>query len=224
MSIALVSMTQPLIEGVTTPEELIVYCARVSNPENQHNVQTSPKLLSYLIKHKHWSPFEMVDVTFEVVTNRAIAAQLLRHKSLSFQEHSMRYSSNVSISDIDLRMQAKTNRQSSEDSYDPILSSGKAASVVFAEHMEQSMKLYNEMIDANIAKESARFILPLASQSRLYAKGSLRSWIHYLSVRMHPNTQLEHRDIAVGVYEILKVHYPCVMAACVDENVFVELS
>ena len=140
MEIKLVSITSPIIDELNSAEELIVYCARVSNPENQLNNETSPRLIKYLIKHKHWSPFEMVDMCVEIKTSRAIAAQILRHRSFSFQEFSQRYSVAQTIEDLELRNQAKSNRQSSTDVADSVWTA-EAMSV-----MERSIQAYNNMI------------------------------------------------------------------------------
>jgi thymidylate synthase (FAD) len=205
-----------------TPEEFVVYIARVSNPSNQMNVETAPRLINYLIKHKHWSPFEFVDMTVEIVTRRSIAAQILRHKSFSFQEFSQRYSSATNVQDIELRKQAEKNRQSSAEPFDPIIfktpednwdDNTRHASQAVSEFLQSSMKLYVELIDAGVAREVARDILPLATESRLYMKGSLRSWIHYLELRTLEDTQKEHRDIANGIRDIFTQNFPSISEA-----------
>jgi thymidylate synthase (FAD) len=209
MQTKLVSMTQSMIEGVNSGEELIVYTARVSNPENQMNMETADKLLKYLIKHKHWSPFEMVDVTIEIKTSRAIAAQILRHRSLSFQEFSQRYSAVAEIETIQLRAAGATNRQSSLEPCNPTLfNSSLYAEDIINEHLENSQQLYEELINKGVAKECARMVLPLATSSTLYVKGSVRSWIHYLQIRCDETTQLEHREIALNILDIFKVEFP----------------
>lgn len=208
MSVKLVSITHPYLVGQMTPEELIVYIARVSNPSNQMNMETAPKLLNYLIKHKHWSPFEFVDMTVEIVTRRSIAAQILRHKSFSFQEFSQRYSSATAIQSIELRKQAQKNRQSSAESYNPDWIGGVKLSDIVDGHFQSSLNLYNQMIDAGIAREVARDILPLATETTMYMKGNLRSWLHYLELRMGEDTQKEHREIANQIFEILKQNFP----------------
>jgi thymidylate synthase (FAD) len=222
MSVKLVSITHPSLEKEMTPEEFVVYIARVSNPSNQMNVETAPRLINYLIKHKHWSPFEFVDMTVEIVTRRSIAAQILRHKSFSFQEFSQRYSSATTIQDIELRKQAEKNRQSSAEPFDPIIfktpednwdDNTRHASQAVSEFLESSMKLYVELIDAGVAREVARDILPLATESRLYMKGSLRSWIHYLELRTLEDTQKEHRDIANGIRDIFVENFPNISGA-----------
>lgn len=222
MSVKLVSITHPSLEKEMTPEEFVVYIARVSNPSNQMNVETAPRLINYLIKHKHWSPFEFVDMTVEIVTRRSIAAQILRHKSFSFQEFSQRYSSATNVQDIELRKQAEKNRQSSAEPFDPIIfktpednwdDNTRHASQAVSEFLQSSMKLYVELIDAGVAREVARDILPLATESRLYMKGSLRSWIHYLELRTLEDTQKEHREIANGIRDIFTQNFPSISEA-----------
>lgn len=223
MSVKLVSITHPSLEKEMTPEEFIVYIARVSNPSNQMNMETAPRLLNYLIKHKHWSPFEFVDMTVEIVTRRSIAAQILRHKSFSFQEFSQRYSSATNVQEIELRKQAEKNRQSSAEQYDPTLSASilsnykvggevKASDAV-SDFLQASVRLYSELISAGVAREVARDILPLATETRLYMKGSLRSWLHYLELRTAEDTQKEHRDIANGTKEIFVENFPHISEA-----------
>ena len=187
---------------------LIAYCARVSNPENQHNRETAPRLLKFLIKHGHWSPFEMVDMTVEIKTSRAIAAQILRHRSFSFQEFSQRYSEVANIEHIELRKQAENNRQSSEDVIEePVINN------VVKHSVETAVMTYNKLITQGVAKEVARLVLPLAAESTLYMKGSIRSWIHYIDLRTQQNTQKEHRLIAEECKEILSANFPTVAKA-----------
>lgn len=203
MKTKLISLTSSTIG---TAEELIVYTARVSNPENQNNFETSEKLLTFLAKHKHWSPFEMADMTIEVVTSRAISAQILRHRSFSFQEFSQRYSAVTEIEPLQLRYKAETNRQSSSDVVD-------IDNIFYlqAETLQNlTHQLYNDMIESGIAKECARGILPLNTQTTMYMKGSVRSWIHYLQIRTAENTQLEHREIALSILEIFKKEFPII--------------
>jgi thymidylate synthase (FAD) len=215
VSVKLVSLTTPEFSSdidkiKMTPEEFIVYIARVSNPSNQMNMETAPRLINYLIKHKHWSPFEFVDMTVEIVTRRSIAAQILRHKSFSFQEFSQRYSSATSIQDIELRKQAEKNRQSSADPYNPDWVGGVKLSDIVDGHFQASLNLYNQMIAAGIAREVARDILPLATETTMYMKGSIRSWIHYLELRTADDTQKEHREIANKIKDIFIEHFPSV--------------
>ena len=208
MSVKLVSITYPKMDGLKTAEELISYCARVSNPSNQMNMETSPKLLSYLIKHKHWSPFEMVDMTVSIVTRRSIAAQILRHRSFSFQEFSQRYSTATDIQQIELRKQGKTNRQSSEE----VVLDSTLISLV-ENHMERGKELYDFLIEKGVARETARDVLPLATETTMYMKGSIRSWIHYLDLRCAQDTQLEHRHIADNIKDIFKENFPNISLA-----------
>jgi len=217
MSVKLVSFTEPtsLMEGnfngnfkIISPEELIVYIARVSNPSNQMNMETAPKLINYLIKHKHWSPFEFVDVTFEIVTRRSIAAQILRHKSFSFQEFSQRYSTATEIQPIQLRKQGKTNRQSSED----IIENYTLQRDV-EQHIANSKMLYQKLIEQGISRETARDVLPLSTETTMYMKGSVRSWIHYIELRCSADTQKEHREIAEDVKSIFVNQFPNISEA-----------
>jgi thymidylate synthase (FAD) len=205
-----------------TPEEFVVYIARVSNPSNQMNVETAPRLINYLIKHKHWSPFEFVDMTIEIVTRRSIAAQILRHKSFSFQEFSQRYSSATNVQEVELRKQADKNRQSSAEQFDPIIfktsddnwsDNTRYASKAVSDFLQASMNLYAELIDAGVAREVARDILPLATETTMYMKGSLRSWIHYLELRTLEDTQKEHREIANGIRDIFTQNFPNISEA-----------
>ena len=208
MSVKLVSITHPKMDGLSTAEELISYCARVSNPSNQMNMDSSPKLLSYLIKHKHWSPFEMVDMTVSIVTRRSIAAQILRHRSFSFQEFSQRYSTATDVQQIELRKQGKTNRHSSEE----IILDSTLRKMV-DNHLEKSKELYQYLIDEGVSRETARDVLPLATETTMYMKGSIRSWIHYLDLRCADDTQLEHRIIANNIKEIFIINFPNISEA-----------
>lgn len=213
MSVKLVSITNSSLDTEMTPEEFIVYIARVSNPSNQMNMETAPRLINYLIKHKHWSPFEFVDMTVEITTRRSIAAQILRHKSFSFQEFSQRYSSATNIQEIELRKQAEKNRQSSAELYNPEWVGGVKLSDIVSGHFQASLNLYNEMLQAGIAREVARDILPLATETSLYMKGNIRSWIHYLELRTLEDTQKEHRDIANDIREVFKQNFPNISEA-----------
>ena len=208
MNVSLVSITQPFISDLKSPEDIIAYCARVSNPTNQLNTKTEPKLLKFLIKHKHWSPFEMVDMTLEIKTSRAIAAQILRHRSFSFQEFSQRYSQAQVLEKLELRKQADKNRQSSTDEYQNSILQAKVR-----EHVAKGISLYNNLIEDGVAKESARMILPLTVETTMYMKGSIRSWAHYIDLRTEENTQKEHREIAEACKEIFKQNLPTVSEA-----------
>lgn len=212
MNVKLVSLTQPQINGyddeVMSAESIIAYCARVSNPENQHNVATAPKLLKFLIKHKHWSPFEMVNMCVEIETSRAIAAQILRHRSFSFQEFSQRYSKATELEDLELRTQAEKNRQSSSE-----VVTDKNANDLANLMMESSLDLYKQLMMMGVARESARMILPLGTKTTMYMNGSIRSWIHYIGLRTEQNTQKEHRDVANEIKEIFIQHFPNISEA-----------
>jgi len=204
MDVKLISLTEPLVEGIDNAEELIVYCARVSNPSNQLNVETSPKLIRYCIEHGHWSIFEQASMCVEVKTSRAIAAQIIRHKSFSVQEFSQRYSTSTSFEDIEFRLQGKTNRQVGDDVID--LSNELQANVDTA--LSFCKNVYNKLIDKGIAKECARMILPLTTSTTLYLNGTVRSFIHYLQLRTKQDTQKEHRDIAIEIQNIFKRQFP----------------
>ena len=209
MKTKLVSITKPEIEGLTSAEELISYCARVSNPSNQMNTETAPKLLAYLIKHKHWSPFEMASATIEIKTSRAIAAQILRHRSFSFQEFSQRYSTATELEDIEWRLQGKTNRQVGDQEVD--LSEVPAQLVKEAQN--KCLETYDYLIGIGVAKECARMVLPLNTSTTIYMSGTIRSWIHYVDIRAKEDTQKEHREIAYEIKDILKNHFPNIAEA-----------
>jgi thymidylate synthase (FAD) len=204
-----------LIWATPNAEELIVKMARVSNPKNATNTETGPKLLRYLLKHKHVSPFEMANMCVEIETTRAISPQILRHRSFSFQEFSQRY---ADISDVGsiilphLRSQDFKNRQNSNDDLKERLGGEKLAHFYrrMSTLIEDSKHLYQEMLSEGIAKESARFVLPLATPTRLYMNGTLRSWIHYLQLRCDPGTQLEHREIAETIKGIFCKEFPII--------------
>ena len=207
-------MSVKLVWVTTNAENLISDMARVSNPSNQGNYDTSDRLIRYLIKHRHWSPFEMASMCLEINTNRGIAAQILRHRSFSFQEFSQRYADVGALTDIEvpkLRRQDTKNRQNSTDDlpFEVKAELYDEASVL----IEQSKKLYNKMLDKGVAKESARFFLPIATPSRLYMAGTVRSWLHYIDLRSANGTQKEHMDIALGCKEILEQEMPNVCKA-----------
>lgn len=204
MQVRLISVTQPVLEGLVNPEDLISYIARVSNPSNQMNVETAPKLLKYLIKHKHWSPFEQVSITFEIETSRAIAAQILRHRSFCFQEFSQRYSESLNLESFNIRKQAEKNRQSSTD----ILDLPEEETNLLKDYLINGLKFYQQLLEKGAAKECARMILPLCTQTKLYMTGNLRNWIHYVELRSQEDTQLEHREIAIAIKEMLINMFP----------------
>ena len=206
-------MTVKLIQITPNPEEQIAYIARVSNPNNQDNPNYA-KLLAYCIKHQHWSIFEQAFMTLEIETTRGLAAQILRHRSFTFQEFSQRYADTTLLGGIplpELRRQDKSNRQNSID--DIPEEKQKELELTIARHFASSKDLYNELIRQGIAKECARFVLPLATPTRLYMSGSVRSWIHYIDLRSAHGTQKEHMDIAEQCREIFKEQLPTVSEA-----------
>ena len=198
-SIRMVSYTKPCIDGLETPQQLIAYCARVSNPENQNNHETADRLIKYLIRNAHWSPLEMVDVTFEIEIPRDIGRQILRHASFRFQEFSQRYAEALGFSDPrECRLQDTKNRQNSLPCLDEALTQEWFARQTHV--IELAEETYQWALDNGIAKECARVVLPEGlTMSRMYMKGSIRSWIHYLQVRKDPSTQKEHRAIALAI-------------------------
>jgi thymidylate synthase (FAD) len=209
MQVRIVSITEPVIEGILTPEDFISYCARVSNPSNQINTQTAPKLLKYLIDHKHWSPMEMVSMTFEIKTSRAIAAQILRHRSFSFQEFSQRYSNVSDFESFEIRKQAEKNRQSSTD----LLDLDEKDNEAIKQYLVAGAKIYENLLQKGAAKESARMILPQCTQTTLYMSGTVRSWIHYLDLRTQEDTQKEHREIAEAIKDTFINIFPNISEA-----------
>jgi len=216
--VSLVGMTSPsAITGCHTANELIAYAARVSNPANQNNEKTASKLLRYLIKEGHWSPFEMVSVTMEIKTTRDISRQILRHRSFSFQEFSQRYAvSEGFTTKREARKQHPTNRQLSMADDDPTRQ--KKAQEVFNEMQAEVAKVakdYYEMaLNNGIAKEQARALLPEGlTETTLYMAGTLRSWVHYCELRRGHGTQKEHIEVADKCWEILGVHFPDVVKA-----------
>jgi thymidylate synthase (FAD) len=207
MNVRIVSVTaSKLGEAELTPEELIVYTARVSNPSNQLNTETADRLIVYLAKNKHWSPFEMVDMCVEITTSRAIAQQILRHRSFSFQEFSQRYAEVVDMEHLQLRYQATKNRQSSTDELS--VEDWSHFNEKIHKHIISSTSLYKEMLSKGVAKECARFVLPLTTETKIYMKGSVRSWIHYLQIRCDEHCQLEHRQIAFAIRDIFAKEFP----------------
>ena len=204
---------EPGIMGLDNIQDLIAYCARVSNPSNQANTNTTAKLLDYLIKHKHWSPFEMASACIEINTTRDIARQFLRHRSFSFQEFSQRYANINDLSDDfvlrEARMQDPKNRQNSIDADNSELRSWWYAQQNLI--IEQVKRIYNEAIDRGIAKEQARAILPEGNTvSRLYVNGTIRSWIHYVELRSANGTQKEHMELAKAIAEAIGKIYPSI--------------
>jgi thymidylate synthase (FAD) len=198
-----------------SPQDIISYVARVSNPHNQTNFRTAAGLLKYCIKHAHWSIFETVTMTMEINTTRGIAAQVLRHRSFTFQEFSQRYADTKLLSDSinvpDLRRQDTKNRQNSLDNLAPGVV--KDYTLKIERHFEESMRLYNNLLDNGVAKECARFVLPLATPTRLYMTGSVRSWITYIQLRSGNGTQKEHQDIANECRKIFICMFPDIATA-----------
>jgi thymidylate synthase (FAD) len=212
MKVRLISCSQAveLPEYIKTPQELIAYCARVSNPANQLNIETSEKLIKYLVKHQHWSPLEMVSACLEIETTRDIARQILRHRSFSFQEFSQRYADPVKDLDFeyrDCRLQDLKNRQNSIEGADSDLQ--YAWYVAQRELIEKARETYKWAIDNGIAKEVARAVLPEGlTKSRMYMNGTLRSWIHYIELRCANGTQKEHMEIAKACAEVIAKIFP----------------
>jgi thymidylate synthase (FAD) len=203
-----------LVSFTPNAEQHIAYCARVSNPNNQDNDKFAG-LLKYCIKHKHWSIFEQAFMTLEIETTRGLAAQILRHRSFTFQEFSQRYADSSLLSETipvpELRRQDTKNRQNSIDDLDPefVALSNKQIETYFA----QGMSLYQHLLDNGVAKECARFVLPLATPTRLYMSGSLRSWMHYIDLRAANGTQKEHMEIAEMCKSIFKEQFPVIAEA-----------
>jgi thymidylate synthase (FAD) len=198
------------IIGVDDAQELIAYCARVSNPDNQNNKDTSEKLIKYLIKHQHWSPLEMVSACLEIETTRDIARQILRHRSFSFQEFSQRYADptkDLSFETRDARLQDPKNRQNSIDLSEEDRRLNEDFRMRQTEIIRQAKKVYEWAIYNGIAKEQARAVLPEGNTvSRLYMNGTLRSWVHYIDLRSANGTQKEHQEVAIAcAHEIAKI-------------------
>ena len=214
MKIKLISYSKPtdefIADGITDAQELVAFCARVSNPSNQLNTETSEKLINYLINNAHWSPLEMVSACLEIETTRDIARQILRHRSFSFQEFSQRYANPVKDLEFEIRearLQDDKNRQNSvETNNEDIISKWNDLQ---KEVIETSKKAYNWAIEAGIAKEQARSVLPEGNTvSRLYMNGTLRSWIHYIQLRASNGTQKEHMEIAKACAEVINIIFP----------------
>lgn len=203
-----------LVSVTPDAEKAMAYCARVSNPANQESENYS-KLLKYCIDHQHWSIFEMAFLTLEINTTRGIAAQILRHRSFTFQEFSQRYADTTLLAEdiplFELRSQDNKNRQNSIDNVPPEIKSKWGTKI--REHFAKSKSIYDGMIADGIAKECARFVLPLATPTRLYMSGSVRSWIHYINLRSAHGTQKEHMLIANDAKEIFKEQFPTISEA-----------
>lgn len=207
-------MTVKLISVTPDAEKTMAYVARVSNPANQDN-ENYAKLLAYCIKHNHWSVFEQSFMTLEIETNRGIAAQILRHRSFTYQEFSQRYADSSLLGEYipvpELRRQDTKNRQNSIDDLSEELKADLWLKI--NDHFKAGMELYKELLDAEVAKECARFVLPLATPTKIYMSGSCRSWIHYINLRSANGTQKEHMDIALACKEIFKEQFPSVAQA-----------
>ena len=207
-------MNVKLVTVTPKAEETMGYVARVSNPKNQDNPKVAG-LLSYCIKHGHWSVFEQAHMTLEIETTRGLAAQILRHRSFTYQEFSQRYADSSMLSKVipipELRRQDDKNRQNSIDDLDPFVV--QDFELKMQRHFVEGMKIYKEMLDAGVAKECARFVLPLATPTKLYMTGSVRSWIHYINLRSAHGTQKEHMDIAENCRSIFNEQFPIVAEA-----------
>jgi len=224
MNVRLVSYSQPTGEfrdmGIADAQELIAYCARVSNPSNQLNTESSEKLIRYLVRHQHWSPLEMVSACCEITTTRDIARQILRHRSFSFQEFSQRYADptrDLSFVCREARLQDTKNRQNSISTDDSELQVWWDAKQKFI--IESARVVYQEAINKGIAKEQARAVLPEGlTESRLYMNGTLRSWIHFIELRSGHGTQQEHMEVARACAEVIAKIFP-MSAEFVDQTV-----
>ena len=207
-------MNVKLVTVTPKAEETMGYVARVSNPKNQDNPKVAG-LLSYCIKHGHWSVFEQAHMTVEIETTRGLAAQILRHRSFTYQEFSQRYADSSMLSKVipmpELRRQDDKNRQNSIDDLDPFVV--QDFELKMQRHFVDGMKLYKDMLDAGVAKECARFVLPLATPTKLYMTGSVRSWIHYINLRSAHGTQKEHMQIAENCRAIFNEQFPIVAEA-----------
>ena len=206
-------MTVKLVSVTPDAEQLMAYIARVSNPSNQDNEKYAG-LLKYCIKHNHWSVFEQSNMTLEIETTRAIAAQILRHRSFTFQEFSQRYASSNDLGDInlpELRKQDLKNRQNSTDDLDPNLVDKFERQMITL--FSSAKSLYTQMLDAGVAKECARMVLPLCTPTRIYMTGSCRSWIHYINLRSAHGTQKEHMVIAEACRKVFTKQFPSVSEA-----------
>jgi len=206
-----ISVTQFLGDNPMTPEELIIYTARVSSPANQKNHATAPRLIKYLINHKHWSPFEMVDWTVEIYTSRAIAAQILRHRSFSFQEFSQRYAT-VDAEEFPLPEMRMVHKDGNRQGSGEVCHDERINGLVINQ-IQHATDLYARLLEQGIAPETARMVLPLCTPTRLYMKGSVRSWIHYFSARCDPHAQKEHRLIAKEIRNLFIKRFPQISAA-----------
>lgn len=211
MKVRLVAKTEPINVDAKNGQEFISFIARVSNPSNQNNFDTAPKLLKYLIKNLHWSPFEHVFMTVEIETSRAIAQQILRHRSFTFQEFSQRYAQALEFEKYEARSQDTKNRQNSIDDCSDF--DKDWFNSIQDYHWKLAYEDYEEALKRGIAKEQARMILPLNTATKLYMTGPIRSWIHYIDLRGGNGTQKEHRDIALECKRIFFEEYPDIAEA-----------
>lgn len=216
--VSLIGVTKPsaYVDGCHSAEELIAYAARVSNPANQNNKGTASKLLGYLIRENHWSPFEMVSMTMEIKTTRDISRQILRHRSFSFQEFSQRYAVSENFEYREARLQDTKNRQNSIDV--PVNADTRDLREFWrmkqAEVIRTSKEVYEWALANGIAKEQARAVLPEGNtETTLYMSGTLRSWIHYCDLRRGNGTQKEHMEVADKCWDIVKIHFPSIVQA-----------
>jgi thymidylate synthase (FAD) len=213
MKVELVAVTKPVKKEIEefTSEEMMAYVARVSNPSNQMNTETSSKLLKYCIKNSHWSVFEHINMTVEITTSRAIAAQILRHRSFVFQEFSQRYAEATNFEIYPARRQDTKNRQNSIDDLDEDTKEWFAMAQQLI--TEDARATYDEALRRGVAKEQARFLLPLSTETTLYMTGNVRNWIHYIELRSENGTQKEHADIAAAIKKIFKEQFPAISEA-----------
>lgn len=199
-------MKVSLISITPNAESTIAYCARVSSPRQDN--PDSEKLIRYLLDHGHWSPLEMASMTVEIQTSRAISAQIIRHRSFSFQEFSQRYSNAVDFEPVELRQQAEKNRQSSTN----VMQDSKLRGIV-EDAMQSCRDAYDALIAAGVARECARMVLPMTTATKIYMTGNLRSWVHYIQLRTKPDTQKEHREIAEECRKIFQKECPTLASA-----------
>ena len=214
MTVKLAAITSPVVGDKLSAADFITYCARVSNPSNQHNVLTSSKLLAYCIRHGHWSVFEQASMTVEIQTSRAVSAQIIRHRSFCFQEFSQRYAFATGMEPIELRTQDANNRQASGGVFE-----GKWASDIVADSVALAFNVYRELVSQGVSRETARMVLPLCTQTTLYMTGNIRSWIHYFEQRCSKGTQKEHRDIAIAIRDTIFAEHFKVIHEAIAEGV-----
>jgi thymidylate synthase (FAD) len=217
VKVEFVSVTQPaprlVAQGIRTAEDLIAYEARVSSPSKQLETETAPRLLAYLIRNRHWSPFDQVDFCVELETSRAISAQFIRHWSICIQEHSMRYATGAigfEVSEARGPVGASNRQGSADNLSDEVKEWWRSHSVAINEF---SQEFYDMAIEKGIAPEVARFVLPLSTRTRLFAKATVRDWIHYFGQRLDHHAQQEHRELATEIFKLFSEHFPAVVKA-----------